>query len=114
MGNKRILIIRLGAIGDVVQILPALAMLRSALPGAHLAWAVERGGAAKILRGNPYLDELIELDLRGWRKTLTKTETIAAIRQSIAQLRSARFDLSLDFQGLLKSAMVAWLPGIPR
>jgi heptosyltransferase-1 len=114
MDNQRILIIKLGAIGDVVHTLPALAVLRRALPEAHLAWAVERGGGAKILRGNQYLDELIELDLRGWRKTLTRAETIAAIRQQIAQLRCARFDLSLDFQGLLKSAMVAWLPRIPR
>lgn len=114
MGNQRILIVRLGAIGDVVHTLPALAALRRALPEAHLAWAVERGGAAKILRGNPYLDELIELDLQGWRKGLAKIETMATIRRNIAQLRSAKFDLSLDFQGLLKSAMIAWLPGIPR
>ncbi|HMY75737.1 MAG TPA: glycosyltransferase family 9 protein, partial [Blastocatellia bacterium] len=114
MGHPRILIIRLGAIGDVVHTLPALAALRRALPNAHLAWAVERGGAAKLLRGNPCLDELIELDLRGWRKTLTKAETLSEIRRHIAQLRNANFDLSLDFQGLLKSAMVAWLPRIPR
>ena len=114
MGNQRILIVRLGAIGDVVHTLPALAALRRALPEAHLAWAVERGGAAKILRGNPYLDELIELDLQGWRKSLTKRETLTTIRHNIAQLRNAKFDLSLDFQGLLKSAMIAWLPRIPR
>lgn len=118
MGNQRnglkILIVRLGAIGDVVHTLPALAALRHAMPAAHLAWAVERGGAAKLLRGNPYLDELIELDLRGWRKTLTQGETIAAIRQNIARLRESQFDLSLDFQGLLKSAMVARLAKIPR
>lgn len=118
MGNQRsqlkILIVRLGAIGDVVHTLPALAAMRRALPEAHLAWAVERGGAAKILRGNPYLDELIELDLQGWRKSLTKFETLSTIRHSIAELRGAKFDLSLDFQGLLKSAMIAWLPRIPR
>lgn len=118
MGNQRILpkilIVRLGAIGDVVHTLPALACLRRAFPQAHLAWAVERGGAAKLLGGNPYLDELIELDLRGWRKSLTKAETMAAIRGSVAGLRAGKFDLSLDFQGLLKSAAVAWLARVPR
>ncbi len=114
MGHPRILIIRLGAIGDVVHTLPALAALRRALPEAYLAWAVERGGAAKLLRGNPCLDKLIELDLHGWRKTLTNAETLSDIRRHIAQLRNASFDLSLDFQGLLKSALVAWLPRIPR
>jgi lipopolysaccharide heptosyltransferase I len=114
MGNQRILIVRLGAIGDVVHTLPALACLRRALPQAHLAWAVERGSAAKLLAGNPCLDDLIELDLRGWRKRLSKAETISAIRAGVSGLRKQKFDLSLDFQGLLKSAMVPWLARIPR
>ena len=61
----RILIVKLGAIGDIVHTLPALAALRRGLPDAHIAWAVERGGGAKLLQDNPALDELIELDMRG-------------------------------------------------
>ncbi len=118
MGNKtvpnKILIVRLGAIGDVVHTLPALAALRHAMPGSYLAWAVERGGAAKLLQDNPYLDELIELDLRGWRKTWKEAETRTAMLASFAKLRAAKFDLALDFQGLLKSSAVAWLARIPR
>jgi heptosyltransferase I len=114
MDFARILIVRLGAIGDVVHTLPALAALRRSFPRAHLAWAVERGGAAKLLAGNPSLDDLIELDLRGWRKDLTAAKTHQAIRSSVAQLRAARFDVTLDFQGLLKSAAVARLTGAPR
>jgi len=112
--GPKILIVRLGAIGDVVHTLPALACLRRALPRAHLTWAVERGGAAKLLEGNPYLDDLAELDLRGWRKRWTQAETLAAVRGSIARLRTAQFDLSLDFQGLLKSAAVPWLARVPQ
>lgn len=108
----RILIVRLGAIGDVVHALPALAELRRALPEAHLAWAVERGGAARLLEGNPCLDELITLDLRGWRKRLGQRKTWGEIATSIKRLRG--FDLSLDFQGLFKSAMIPWLGRIPR
>lgn len=110
----RILIVRLGAIGDVVHTLPALAALRSAMPDAHLAWAVEGGGTAKLLRDNPYLDDLIELDLRSWRKRLTKIETLAAIHEAVARMRGERFDLALDFQGLIKSAMIPWLARVPR
>jgi ADP-heptose:LPS heptosyltransferase len=110
----RILIVKLGAIGDVVHALPALAALRRSMPEAHLAWAVEQGGAAKLLQGCSRLDELIELDMRGWRKSLMNLETQTAIRKAMAGLRNARFDLSLDFQGLLKSAMVARLARIPR
>ncbi len=114
MDTQRILIVRLGAIGDVIHTLPALAALRHALPHAHLTWAVERGGAAKLLGGNPSLDDLIELDLRGWRKSLTTSETLSAIRANVNRLRAEKFDLSLDFQGLLKSALVPWLSRIPR
>jgi lipopolysaccharide heptosyltransferase I len=110
----KVLIIRLGAIGDVVHTLPALAALRRAMPEAHLAWVVERGGSSALLKGNHYLDDLIELDLRGWRKNLARPETARAIRDAVAHLRSARFDLALDFQGLLKSAMVPWIARVPR
>ena len=110
----QILIVKLGSIGDVVHTLPALAALRRTMPASHLAWAVERGGAAQLLRGNPYLDELIELDLRGWRRSLMSRETRAAIRAAISLLRDEKFDVALDFQGLLKSAMIARLSGAKR
>ena len=110
----RILIVKLGAIGDVVHALPALSALRRSMPGAHIAWAVEQGAAAELLQGCRGLDELIELDMRGWRKSLMNVETQTAIRKAMAGLRKARFELSLDFQGLLKSAMVARLARVPR
>jgi lipopolysaccharide heptosyltransferase I len=110
----RILIVRLGAIGDVVHALPALAILRRALPDAHLAWAVERGAAAKLLKGNPCLDELVELDLRGWRKGPVSSSRLAEIRETVARLRRPGFDVALDFQGLIKSAVIPWLARIPR
>ncbi|MEP7273925.1 MAG: glycosyltransferase family 9 protein [Acidobacteriota bacterium] len=112
--RMRILIVKLGAIGDLVHTLPALAALRQAHPSAYLAWAVERGAAAQLLHGNPYLDELIELDLQGWRRSLTTGRTRGEIGSVIAHLRQARFEVSIDFQGLLKSALVPWLARVPR
>ena len=112
--SMRILIVKLGAIGDVVHTLPALSALRRERPEAHLAWAVERGGPAKLLQNNPCLDELIEVDTRGWRKNLTSATTRSAISATLERLRQPRFDLALDFQGLLKSAMMARLSGAPR
>lgn len=110
--TMRILIVKLGAIGDVVHTLPALATMRRAWPEAHLAWVVERGGAAKLLRDNPCLDALVEVDTRGWRKNLLGGETRTAIRTAVAKLRG--FDVALDFQGLLKSGMMMWLSRAPR
>ncbi len=103
----RILIVKLGAIGDIVHTLPALAALRRGLPDAYIAWAVERGGGAKLLQDNPALDDLIELDMRGWRKSLWRPATWSAIKQAVDRLRASEFDVTLDFQGLLKSAFVA-------
>ncbi len=108
----RILIVKLGAIGDVVHTLPALAALRRALPEAHLAWVIEHGGAAKLLQNNPALNELIEVDTRGWRNDLFGYEARQAIKTSLAKIRG--FDLTLDFQGLIKSGMIAWLSRTPR
>jgi lipopolysaccharide heptosyltransferase I len=108
----KILIVKLGAIGDVVHTLPALAALRRAMPNAHIGWVVECGGAAKLLRDNPVLDELIEVDTRGWRKDLLSSQTRTAIKTSLTKLRG--FDVTLDFQGLLKSGMIAWLSRSPR
>ncbi|MFN0122524.1 MAG: glycosyltransferase family 9 protein [Blastocatellia bacterium] len=110
--TMRILIVKLGSIGDVVHTLPALAALRRAYPRAHIAWAVESGGPAKLLRDNPCLDDLLVLNMRGWRKTLAEGQTRGEITAAIRRLRG--FDLALDFQGLLKSAAIARLSGAPR
>ena len=109
----RILIVKLGSIGDVVHTLPALAAIRLALPGSEVSWAVERG-AAEILRDNPLLDRLIEVDTKALRRGLMSGETLRAPRQQLRLLRASAFDLALDFQGLLKSAMVARLSGARR
>lgn len=110
----RILLVKLGAIGDVVHTLPALAALRRTLPDAYIAWAVERGGAAQLLAGNPCLDEVIEFDMRGWRKTLWRPATWRAVYQTVQRMHEAAFDVALDFQGLLKSAYVAKYSRAPR
>jgi heptosyltransferase I len=110
----RILIVRLGAIGDVVHTLPALAALRRTWPQAYIAWAVERGGAAKLLADTPYLNDLIELDLRGWRKGLWRPTTWQAAYRAIQRLHASAFDVALDFQGLLKSAGIVKFSRAPR
>ncbi len=102
--QARILIVRLSAIGDVLHSLPVLCALREALPGAHLAWAVE-GRAAELLAGHPALDELVELP----RRWLKRPGTVLDLRRRIG----GRFDVTIDVQGLLKSAVAARLSGAP-
>jgi heptosyltransferase I len=109
----RVLIVKLGSIGDVVHTLPSLAAIRRALPKSEISWVVERR-AAEILRDNPILDRLIEIDTKVLRRGLMSGETLRAPRQQLRRLRASAFDLALDFQGLIKSASIARLSGARR
>src|SRR6266446_9202560 len=109
----RILIVKLGSIGDIVHTLPALAALRHAMPSAEISWVVERH-ASEILKDNPIIDRLIEVDTKALRRGLMSGETLRAPRQQLRLLRVSAFDLALYFQGLLQSAMVARLSGARR
>jgi heptosyltransferase I len=109
----RILIVKLGSIGDIVHTLPALAALREGFPDAEISWVVERN-LSEILRDNPILDRLIEVDTKALRRGLMSGETLRAPRQQLRRLRASAFDVALDFQGLLKSASIARLSGARR
>lgn len=109
----RVLFVKLGSIGDIVHTLPALAALRRAWPEAEISWVVERR-AAEILRDNPALDNLIEVDTKALRRAPVSGETLLATRQQFHRLRVSIFDVALDFQGLLKSSLIARLAGAKR
>lgn len=110
---KRILIIRLSAIGDIVMASALIPALRRRWPDAHIAWLAEPAGA-ELLRDNPRLDEVI-LWPRGewsqlWRERRYRT-LLERARRFASGLRARRFDLALDTQGLLKSGLWAWFSG---
>jgi lipopolysaccharide heptosyltransferase I len=109
----RLLIVRLSAIGDVVHTLPALEVLRAALPGATLGWVVEPP-AAPLLRGHPALDEVHVLDRAAVTRGSRRLGGLRAAWGALGRLRAARFDVALDLQGLLRSALVARASGAPR
>ena len=109
----RVLIVKLGSIGDIVHTLPSLAAMRRALPRAEISWVVEKR-AAEILRDNPLLKSLIEVDTKALRRWPSSGETLRAPRQQLRRLRASAFDSALDFQGLLKSASIARLSGATR
>src|SRR5215470_9358237 len=113
MSAMRILVVKLGSIGDIVHTLPALAALRNAMPQAEISWVVERQ-SSEILKDNPILDRLIEVDTKALRRGLMSGETLRAPRQQLRRLRASAFDVALDFQGLLKSASIARLSGARR
>jgi len=105
----RVLVIRLGAVGDVVRTLPAARALRDAYPDAHLAWLVEPASAS-VLAGQPWLDD-VRIFPRGLlREALGRGRVDRAGREAwafVRALRAARYDLVLDFHAILKSGLLS-------
>lgn len=101
----RILIVKLSSIGDVVHTLPTLSAIKKALPAAEISWAVEKR-IAVILRHNPFLTRLIEVDTKALRHKDLLGKTLKTAREQFNDLRASEFDLGIDFQGLLKSASI--------
>jgi lipopolysaccharide heptosyltransferase I len=110
---RRILIVRLGAMGDVIHTLPAASRLKHAFPGARIAWAIEPPWAP-LLDGSPSVDEVITVPTTVWRKRLLGSHTWSEARELRRRLRTAGFDAAIDFQGLLKSAILARLSAAAR
>jgi len=112
-----ILVVRLGAIGDVLMTSPVAQVIRESFPHAHLTWLVEPLSAS-LVRANPYVDEVIVVErMPEWERQLHEGKILPMlrdIRAFIRELRTRHFDIALDFQGLLKSGMFAWLSGAPR
>ncbi len=99
----RILIVRLGSLGDIVHALPAVAALQDAHPEAVIDWLVDRRNA-ELVRLVPVVDRAIVLErptLGGWLDV-------------IRQLRRVRYDVAVDLQGLMKSAVLARASGARR
>jgi heptosyltransferase-1 len=111
---KKILIVRLSAIGDVVMASPLAQALKNSYEDSHITWLVEET-SAEVLRGNPYIDEVIIWPRGRWQKLRTENRLNQLIREFLAfrkDLRKKpRFDLALDIQGLLKSGIWTFLSG---
>lgn len=99
----RLLIVRLGALGDIVHTIPAAAALRRAFPEARIDWAAEAAYAPFLSLVQP-IDRVIPLEGR----------SIRAWADLARRLRRASYDAALDFQGLMKSAVLARASGARR
>jgi heptosyltransferase-1 len=91
-----ILVVRLGAMGDIIHTLPAVASLKHSMPRSQITWVVESKWMP-LLQGNPFVEKLIPFD----------RSTLAGFRSLWRRLRESKFAFAVDFQGLIKSAMVA-------
>ncbi len=103
---RKILMVRLSAIGDTVHGLPVLNALRDRYSTARIAWVAE-SVPATILAGHPALDELITVT-KGWLSSPTE---VMKLRRRVREFGP---DIALDLQSLTKSALIAWMSGARR
>ena len=112
---ERILVIRLGALGDVLRTLPAVTALRSLHPASHLAWLVEPAAAGAV-RAAGCVDEIFVFP-RGELVAAMQSGRLLALarmlRDFVRRLRARRFEVVIDFHGLAKSGLLARLSGAP-
>jgi len=106
----RLLVIRLSSIGDIVHTLPAVAALSQANPEAEIHWAVESRYAV-LLEGNPFVHRTLLFDTLGWRRRWGSVATVREATQKVRDLRQKKYDVAIDFQGLVKTGFLARLSG---
>jgi lipopolysaccharide heptosyltransferase I len=104
---RRLLIVRLGALGDVVHAIPVAAALRQAFPAVRIDWLVSAKHRA-ILDLVPVIDRRLVINDRA------DANGGASLLAAVRELRRAHYDVVLDLQGLIKSAMLARSTGAPR
>ena len=100
---NRVLIVRLGSLGDIIHTIPAAAAIRRTYPEAAIDWLVD-------VRHRELLDLVPVVD----RKISINTSSVGSLWSALGVLRRAHYDAALDLQGLLKSAVLARLSGAAR
>jgi heptosyltransferase-1 len=131
----RLLVVRLGAMGDILHGLPAVTALRRAHPSWEIGWVVEPRWQALLKAGNeglreqgnreqgsgevrgsamPVVDRLHFAAMRDWKRHPLARKTIAEIKSLRRELRAANYDAVLDLQGAVRSAATARLAGSRR
>jgi len=104
----KLLIVKTSSLGDVVHNLPIINDILSHYPDTEIDWVVE-AGFADIPRLHPAVKRVIPVAIRRWRKALFTKNTWSEIKAAKQQLSQQQYDLVLDTQGLLKSALLTYL-----
>ena len=105
MRYNNIAVVKLSALGDIVHTLPVLAVIRSKFPGCSITWFVEPQGA-ELLQNFSGIDSIVRVDL----KTGSVLNRLGNLKRTLSVHRG-KFDIILDFQGLIKSAVFSRLIG---
>jgi len=109
--------VRFSALGDVIQTLPILSMLREGFPDAKIGWAID-AELAPAIEGHPALDYIHRCSRRSWSRGLTNPAQWQHLRGEfgafVDEVRAVGYDVAIDAQGLFKTALLPYLAGIKR
>jgi lipopolysaccharide heptosyltransferase I len=119
---NRLLVVRLGAMGDIIHTLAAVSSLRAEFPKMHIGWIIEDRWSELLCAGNtprfgartpqrPVADFVHVVDTKRWRKSLFSTKTKHQAQQALREVRDQHYEVAADFQGALKSALIARMSG---
>lgn len=108
-----ILVVKTSSLGDVIHMLPAITDAARAVPQLRVDWLVEESFAA-IPAWHPAVERVIPIAMRRWKKRWTASGTWQQIAAARAALQERRYDLVIDSQGLVKSALWSRMAHGPR
>lgn len=110
---KRILLIKLTSLGDLIHALPALSDALFAFPHIEFDWLVDEN-FSEIAHWHPAVHNVFTTNHRAWRKNLFRKQTLHSISHLVKTLHDRQYDLILDGQGNFKSALLSLFPQGPR
>jgi heptosyltransferase I len=122
---ESVLVVRLGAMGDIIHTLAAVTSLRDALPNLRIGWVIEERWAELLCAKTasrsglrtpqrPVADFVHLVDTKRWRKSPFASETRQRIKSAWREIQDQKYEVAADFQGALKSAFIARFAGPKR
>jgi len=122
---KKLLIVRLGSMGDIVHTLTAATALRQAFPQALIGWVIEERWAELLCTlptprsgppspERPLVDKVHTVDTRRWRKAPFSTQTWEQMAAGLSELRAPDYEVAVDFQGAIRSSLIARWSGAAK
>lgn len=117
MDGRKILVLRLSAVGDVIRTLPAVKAVKKYFPSASITWMVEEP-SKDLIESQPEIDDVILFPRRRWSEGMKSPKgwrrTAGEARRFVRSLRSRDFDVVLDFHGILKTGLLSFFSGAPK
>lgn len=108
---KKILVIKSSSMGDIVHALPVAYDIKKHFPDCELSWVVEES-FTDIPKLSPYVDKIVVTAFRRWRKHIFSSSVRGEVMGLRRALAEARYDIVIDLQGLIRTALVARWAGV--